>query len=226
MRVVCRTKRPTTKPPRRYGYYRCAARQEHGEGACTNGRMVSASVLEVKVWDFVCSMMTEPEELVADLDRMIELKRSDRRGDPAKEAKAWTDELAKLERMGDGYHDQAAEGLLGLDKLREKLADLDRRRATVENELEALKGRREELERLERDRDAVVSHYAGLAPEVLESLGPKERHQFYGILGIRVFAKDGEAWVEMPIRPPAPLEGESVYRNGVTSKSARTGAPS
>ena len=224
MRVVCRTKRPKKKPPRRYGYYRCAARQEHGEEACTNGQMVSASVLEAKVWDFVRGMMTEPENLVADLDRMIEVKRSDRRGDPAKELKAWTDELAKLERMRDGYHDQAAEGLLGFDKLREKLADLDRRRATVENELEVLKGRGEELERLERDRDAVVSHYATLAPEVLESLGPEKRHRFYGILGIRVFAKEGEAWVEMPIRPPAPLEGESVYRNRVTSKSARMDA--
>ena len=224
MRVVCRTKRPKKKPPRRYGYYRCAARQEHGEEACTNGRMVSASVLEAKVWDFVRGMMTEPEELVADLDRMIELKRSNQRSDPAKETKAWTDELAKLERMRDGYHDQAAEGLLGLDKLREKLADLDQRRETVEKELKALEGRREELERLERDRDTVVSHYAALAPEVLESLGPKERHRFYGILGIRVFAKDEEAWVEMPIRPPASLEGESVYRNGGTSKSARMDA--
>ena len=226
MRVVCRTKRPKTKPPRRYGYYRCAARQEHGEEACTNGQMVSASVIEAKVWDFVGGMMTEPEELVADLDRMIELKRSDRRGDPAKEAKAWTDELAKLERMRDGYHDQAAEGLLGLDKLREKLADLDRRRATVENELEVLKGRGEELERLERDRDAVVSHYAALAPEVLESLGLEERHRFYGILGLKVFVKDGDVWAEMPIRPPTPLLREGVYRNEGTSKSARTGAPS
>ncbi len=73
--------------------------------------------------------------------------------------------------MRDGYHDQAAEGLLSLDKLRERLAGLDQRRAIAESELVALKGHGEELERLERDRDAVVSHYASLAPEVLESLG-------------------------------------------------------
>ena len=76
--------------------------------------------------------MTEPEELAKDLDRMIELKRANRRGDPQKEAKAWVDELAKLERMRDGYHHQAAEGLLVFDKLREKLAGLDQRRATAE----------------------------------------------------------------------------------------------
>jgi hypothetical protein len=34
----------------------------------------------------------------------------------------------------------------------------------AESELEVLRGHGEELERLERDRDAVVSHYAALAP--------------------------------------------------------------
>ena len=131
--------------------------------------------------------MTEPEELAKDLDRMIEPKRANRRGDPQKEAKAWVDELAKLERMRDGYHHQAAEGLLGFDKLREKLAGLDQRRATAESELEALRGHGEELERLQRDRDAVVSHYAALASDVLESLGPEERRRLYGILGLKVF---------------------------------------
>ena len=71
-----------------------------------------------------------------------------------------------------------------------------------------------------------MSHYAALAPEVLESLGPEERHRLYGILWIKVFVKDGEAWVEMPIRPPTTLEGSGVYRNEVTLTSARTGVPS
>ncbi|MDP8900731.1 MAG: hypothetical protein M3N33_06195 [Actinomycetota bacterium] len=182
--------------------------------------------LEAKVWAFVRGVMTEPEELAKDLDRMIELKRADKHGDPQKEAKIWVDELAKLERMRDGYHDQAAEGLLALDKLRDKLAALDQRRVTVEGELEALRGHREELERLERDRDSVVSQYAALAPDVLESLEPEERRRLYGILGLKVFVEDGEAWAEMPIRPPTPLTEDGVYSNEVTSTSARTGGPS
>ena len=43
------------------------------------------------------------------------------------------------------------------------------------------------MERLQRDRDAVVSHYAALASDVLESLGPEERRRLYGILGLKVF---------------------------------------
>jgi site-specific DNA recombinase len=225
MRVLNRAKKRKSGT-RRYGYYRCAARHDHGEKSCSNGRTVSALVLEAKVWNFVRGVMTEPEELAKDLDRMIELKRANLHSDPQKEAKVWVDELAKLERMRDGYHDQAAEGLLGFDKLREKLATLDQRRATAESELEALRGHGEELERLERDRDAVVRHYAALAPEVLESLGPEERHRLYGILGLKVFVEDGEAWAEMPVRPPTPLQENGGYRNEVTSTSARTGGPS
>ncbi len=70
-----------------------------------------------------------------------------------------------------------------------------------------------------------MSHYAALAPEVLESLGPEERRRLYGILGLKVFVEDGEAWAEMPIRPAA-LEGDSGYRTEGTPTSARTGVPS
>ena len=71
-----------------------------------------------------------------------------------------------------------------------------------------------------------MSHYAALAPDVLESLGPEERRRLYGILGLKVFVEDGEAWAEMPIRPPTALDGDSGYRTEVTSTSARTGGPS
>jgi hypothetical protein len=89
MRVLSRTKRRKSGT-RRYGYYRCAARHDHGEKGCSNGRTVSALVLETKVWDFVRGVMTEPEELAKDLDRMIELKRVGNHGDPRKSRSGWT----------------------------------------------------------------------------------------------------------------------------------------
>ena len=46
---------------------------------------------------------------------------------------------------------------------------------------------------------------------MLESLGPEERHRPYGILGLKVFVEDGEAWAAMPIRPLTVLEGRSGY---------------
>jgi site-specific DNA recombinase len=223
MRVVRRTKRRKNGRTRTYGYYRCPSYEDHSDKGCVNRHVVSAITLETRAWEFVQSVLLDPEELISDLDRMIELKREGLRGDPHGEAKAWLDELAKLERMRDGYHDQAAEGLMGLDKLKEKLAALEERRMVAERELEVLNGRRKELERLERDREAIVEHYAALAPESLERLEPEERHRLYGILGLRILVgPDGEVRAELPIRPPARLEEtQSVYRNGGRSRSAR-----
>lgn len=225
MRVVHRTKHRKAGP-RTYGYYRCTGYQEHGEQGCVNRRTVSAISLEAKAWRFVREVMTDPKELTRDLDRMIELKREGERGDPQREAKTWLEELAKLERMRDGYHDQAAEGLMGLDKLRKKLADLEERRIVVNRELRAIEGREEELAQLERDRDAVLGYYAVLAPEALDSLGSEERHRLYGMLKLKVLVgQNGEAWAEMPVRPPTDLKDERdrVYHAEVTSsRSAPT----
>lgn len=228
MRAAHRTKKRKNVPSRTYGYYLCPSRHDHGENGYSIRRSLSAMALEAKAWRFVRSVMTNPEELTRDLDRMIELRREGERGGPGAQAHAWLEEIAKVERLRDGYHDQAAEGLLGLDKLREKLAALDERRAVAEQELKVLEDRQEELERLESDREAVVEHYAALVPEVLEALGPEERGRLYGILGLKVsVTADGEAWAEMPIRPPTRLEEQrSVYRKGFTPTCAPAGGPS
>ena len=63
-----------------------------------------------------------------------------------------------------------------------------------EQELRAIEGRREELEQLERDRDAVLTYYTVLVPEALDSLGPDERHRLYGMLKLKVlWFEHGEA---------------------------------
>jgi hypothetical protein len=42
------------------------------------------------------------------------------------------------------------------------------------------------------------------------------------MLKLKVMLEDGEAWAEMPIRPPRSLEEDpGVYRTGATSWSAR-----
>ena len=80
----------------------------------------------------------------------------------------------------------AAEGLITFDELRSKLAEAERTRERVQAELEALNRRRENIEELERDRDAVMESYAGMVPEELDNLASEERHQIYKILRLRV----------------------------------------
>ena len=82
------------------------------------------------VWDLVSGLLSDPERLRAGLDAMIEDERGAPRGDPEREAKAWLERLATLDRKRGGYLDLAAEGIMGRDELRAKLAELEEGRET------------------------------------------------------------------------------------------------
>jgi hypothetical protein len=75
-----------------------------------------------------------------------------------------------------------------LDELAARLKALEDTRKTAEQELANLRDRRESIERLERDKDLLLDHYAGMAPEALDSLTPEERHQVYKMLRLKVIA--------------------------------------
>ena len=60
----------------------------------------------------------------------------------------------------------------------------------------ALQNRKERIEALERDRDAVLEDYASRTPDALEALGPEERHRLYKMLRLSVkIHPDGSAEV-------------------------------
>jgi hypothetical protein len=62
-------------------------------------------------------------------------------------------------------------------------------------ELEALKGRREHIERLDNDA-ALLEYCAGMVPEALHGLAPKERRSIPWMLRLKVVAcPDGQAEV-------------------------------
>jgi site-specific DNA recombinase len=171
-----------------YHYYFCPTRTNRGRDACTQVRGFRAEPVEAKVWELVRSLMLEPEYLLDDIDRMIQEERKAVRGNPEQEAKVWFEKIAAVERKRSGFQDMAAEGLITLDELREKLTGLDDLRKTAERELRTIEVRRETLQQLERDRDLIRDHYASMAPEALDSLTPEERHQLYRILSLRVTA--------------------------------------
>ena len=133
-------------------------------------------------------MLSDPERLRKGLNAMIEEQRGALWGDPEGETRSWLERLAALDRKRDGYLDLAAEGLMGHDELRGKLARLQEERETAERELAAIDGRKERLEQMERDRDAVMERYSGVIPESLDDLSPEERHQIYRMLRLQVLA--------------------------------------
>jgi hypothetical protein len=113
------------------------------------------------------------------------------RGDPDEAANIWLDKIADVDRQRARAQDLAVEGLLSPDELRAKLAALEGTRESAKRELEALKSRKEEVEELQRDRDALLESYAGMVPEGLEEFGPEERRWVYKLIRLNVFADAG-----------------------------------
>ncbi len=73
-----------------------------------------------------------------------------------------------------------------LEELSEKLEKLDETRKTAKRELRALENQQESIEELERDKEALLDHYANIAPRALDSLTPEERHDFYKLARLQV----------------------------------------
>jgi hypothetical protein len=170
--------------------------------ASINRKSHRADRLEPMVWNYVSGVMKDPEQLHDDLDRMIELERQGRRGDPDKEAKLWADKLAETETKRARYQEMAAENLITFEELRTRLVELEETHKTAERELAALRSHEEYVLSLERDRDAMLDSLEAVAPEVLDSLTPEQRHHWYKMLRTTaVVNADGTlevSWVGAP----------------------------
>jgi site-specific DNA recombinase len=195
-------------------YYRCNTRHKRGREACSMGKSLRADVIEPLVWAHVCEMIMDPERLQAGLERLIEKERAQTHGDPDREARGWADRIIALERKRSGFQDMAAEGLITFDELRVKLAGLEEDLGTAQRELETLAQRQQRIERLEEDAEQVMRSYAGMMPENLLTLEPKERHEIYRMLRLRVAAyPDGTL-----LASGALGEADNVYTTESTSR--------
>jgi hypothetical protein len=192
-------------------YYRCPKRLRDRE-SCPQPRNWRADRTEPAVWELVSGLLTDPEQLRADLERMVELERARLRGDPHQETKAWLEKLAEVDRERHGYHRLAAKGRMTDQELDEALAELDETRDTAERELAAMRGHQERVEALERDKDTLLESYVGMAAEALESLTPEERYQVYKMLKVRVVAHvDGALEVSGALAGPVGVsKGETA----------------
>jgi hypothetical protein len=79
-----------TGPPRKDGsrprHYRCYNRVRNGNEACPNG--IHHRAEKIEAWAKLSTLLKDPERLRVGVDRIREeLKKSARRGDPARESK-------------------------------------------------------------------------------------------------------------------------------------------
>lgn len=117
------TNRPNGK---RYFYYRCPKRVEHGNEACPQTKYYVAEEVESEVWEVVRDIMTNPEQLHADLERMIQLKKQGKRGDSDREAKHWLEKLSGVDQERRGFLRLAAKGHITDEELDEESSNLRR----------------------------------------------------------------------------------------------------
>ena len=165
-------------------YYRCGERWD--SGACSHSKQHRAEDTEGRVWELIRSLMLEPQDILAGLERMIEKEReAASRGNPEAEAKAWLEELAMIEVERKGWLRHAARGKMSDAELDEELAAIEEMRRKAEAELRKVEARMETVAQLERDLDAMRERYANMSAEALDSLTSEERHQLYGMLGLR-----------------------------------------
>lgn len=189
------------KSGRRFHYYSCRSRYNTGPSRdCGNRKYLRAEQIEEQVWEFVRGLLRDPERIRAGLDRLIEEERTDGGRDPERDAEFWSRKMTEVEVERRGYHRLAARGHMTEQELSVALEELDETRETAERELEAARARGEALQRLERDRDALIESYAGMLSETLEDLAPEERHRIYKLLRLGV-----------RFRPDWPLEITGVF---------------
>lgn len=118
-----------------------------------------------RVWDTISALLKEPERLRAGLDAVIEREKAAAHGDTEAQTRLWLNKLAEVDPKRARYQQMAAEDLIDFDELRARIAELDETRRTADRELRDLRGRQEQIRQLEEDRDVLLEHYAGLAPD-------------------------------------------------------------
>ena len=144
------------------------------------------------------------------------------RGDSDQEAASWLEKLSEVEQERRGYLRFAAKGHMTDEELDEALAELEEIRMMAEDELAVIRGRKENLEELERNRDALLESYAEMTPEGLDALTPEERRHVYGMLHLRVeVAADGTMEAQDILSEDwRPARSDGLCENGLASQHA------
>lgn len=183
-------------------YYRCPRRVRDGKEGCDNPQNLRADYVEPLVWEKVSGLLKDPKRLRVGFAALIEEKRRRLRSDPEREALTWLKQLDELSGKRAAYQDQQAAGLMTLEELGTRLAELEDVRQSVEREIAKQRSTQEEIEALETDADALLVSYEQITPEALDALEAEEHHRIYRLMRLEILAHlDGslEAQGDVPL---------------------------
>jgi site-specific DNA recombinase len=175
--------------PRQTGYYRCGKRYRLGKHACSQGKNYRAEETETTVWEFISGILKDPQRLRRGLDEMLDREKALTSRGPDEEEGVWLKKLSEFKLKEERLLDLYLEGKLEADRYGVRVSQLKQARKTVEEELSRIRDRASHIERLERDRDALLGHYSRLTTDYLDKLEPEERNRVYKMLDLTVLAQ-------------------------------------
>jgi hypothetical protein len=120
------------------------------------------------------------------IEELMEQERGVGRHNPEAEVRLWEEKVAECSRLRSAYQDQQAAGLMTLEELGSKLAQLEETRRVAEAEFAALDAREERVRELEADGDALLASYTEVVPGALDGLSGEERMRVYEMLRLEV----------------------------------------
>jgi hypothetical protein len=131
------------------------------------------------------------------MDEMLDKERASSSRAPGEDEEGWLNKPSELEVQEERLLDLYLEGKLESDRYESRVSQLKRSRKTAVEELEHIRNRTTSLERLEQDRDALLSHYSQIAFEHLDNLEPEKRNGVYKMLDLKVLVhEDGNLEVK------------------------------
>jgi hypothetical protein len=146
-----------------------------------------------------------------------------RRGDPETDQLRLAGMLERLDAQRKRAQDLALEGLLTPDELRERLAGIEEQRGAVSRELESILDRSKRIERLERDREAILIHRIRPDRYVMDLYTPEQKNALYRRLRLKVAAlPDGGAEI-MGLLDVDEFGGITLGSTSVTNSTPGTG---
>lgn len=169
---------------RTYHYYRCTGTTNGRADHCTMRKTISAESIEAEVWEAVDRLMDDKEYMLRKTKEHFAQRRKEltRAGTDASDL---AQQLKKIERRWDKWQQAYEADAISVADLASRRAKLDSEREAIQRELERVRNRDAELQKLDEAEREIREQIEGTEGN-LENMTPRERRELYQDLYLRV----------------------------------------
>lgn len=191
---------------RSYDYYRCSNHQRYGSRACSMNKNFPADDLEQTVLHAVLDAVKDRDELIRKANERFEQERTHllRVGDT--DVAGWRRALDEIERQRVRAQRAYMEGVMSLENLSDRQAELDAEKAYTQQLLSEHEERENRLRQLEATRDKTVRQIRSGEWGKLGITTPDARKERFHEIGLSIEAAvDGTVHLSWGLGEKAPV---------------------